>query len=50
MLKGNVLRKAACVLGRSPSPLRGEEEVGGVQFLFQGAVMVLTSSLCKQGG
>lgn len=48
MWKGNVLRKAACFAGRSPSPLRSEEGEGGVKFMFQGTVIVLMSSLCKQ--
>lgn len=50
MWKGNVLRKAACFVGRNLSPLRSEEGVGGVKFMFQGTVIVLMSSLYKQSG
>lgn len=50
MWKGNVLRKAACLAGRSLNSLRSEEGVGGVKFMFQGTVIVLMSSLCKQRG
>ena len=54
MYKGNVLRKAACLAGRSPSPLRsggGEGRwVGGTEFMFQGTVIILMSSLYKHSG
>lgn len=44
------VQKSSLFFGQVSKSLRSKEEVGEAEFMFQGTVIVLMRSLCKQRG